>query len=136
MDVRQCKRCNRIFQYRGNRLCPDCVHKMDALFESVRDYLYDHPEATMIEVSQETGASEAEIKGWLREGRLIVSTSSSLLTCELCGETIVSGRFCAACTQKLKGEIETTAEGMRPKPKTRTDFVNKKSSGMHIKLDK
>ncbi|SFQ02976.1 MerR family transcriptional regulator [Caldicoprobacter faecalis] len=97
MDIRNCKRCNRLFQYNGIKYCPSCVMELDEMFKKVRDYLYEHPDATIIEVSEATGVEEKIILEFLREGRLELKEPSPVLTCERCGKPITTGRMCKEC---------------------------------------
>ena len=58
MDIRNCRRCNKIFQYRGSKYCPSCMLDLDQIFIKVRDYIYENPNATIVDVSQEVGVEE------------------------------------------------------------------------------
>ena len=70
MDIRNCKRCNRLFQYNGIKYCPKCVLELDEMFIKVRDYLYENKNANIAEVSEATGVEEKVILEFLRDGRL------------------------------------------------------------------
>lgn len=111
MDIRQCSRCRSLFQYRGNQMCPECVRQVDELFTKVRNYIYDHPNALMVQIINETGADESEIDMWLREGRLILDRNSTpLIKCELCQKPIVSGHYCDDCAVEMKNTIQSGVE--------------------------
>jgi len=71
--------------------------ELDEMYKKVRDYLYDHPNATMVEVSEATGVEEKIILEFLREGRLELKEPSPVLTCERCGKPITTGRMCKEC---------------------------------------
>lgn len=137
MDVRQCRNCRKLFQYRSSPLCPECVEALDRLFQDVRNYIYDNPRATIEQICEETGADSKLISGWLREGRLILSTeNAALLKCESCGTAIRSGRFCEECAGQVKSRLEAAAREIAP-PKP----VEKKSAGrgspkMHVDFRK
>lgn len=116
MDVRQCRQCRKLFQYRGNPMCPNCLEELDKLFNKVRNYIYDNPSSGMDEICAETGADDATISMWLREGRLILSMdNAALLKCEGCGEPIRSGRFCEICAKSMKDRLESAARAISPK---------------------
>ena len=82
------------FQYiTGRVICPALKTKKE--FQKVKDYLYEHPKATMAEVSQATGVSVATIRHYLREGGTHHYADSPIdIECEKCGTTIKTGRFC------------------------------------------
>ncbi len=106
MDIRNCKRCNRIFQYRGNQYCPSCMIELDEMFKIVRDYLYDHPEANVIQTSEATGVEEEVILEFLKQGRLELSQPSLAYVCERCGKPITTGRYCQVCLNNLDKEMK------------------------------
>ncbi len=111
MDIRQCSRCRSLFQYRGNHMCPECVRQVDELFTKVRNYIYEHPSALMAQIIGETGAEEADINTWLRDGRLILDkNSAALINCEICQKPIVTGRYCDDCAQEMKNTIQSGAD--------------------------
>lgn len=73
MQVKTCKRCNKLFQYvTGRQVCPKCRKREEELFGQVKDYLRENKGASMEEVSEATGASLGLIQSFLREGRLEV----------------------------------------------------------------
>lgn len=115
MDLRNCKKCNRIFQYKGIEVCSRCASSDEDNFKKVKDYLYDNPGATIIEVSKETKVSEKEILRYLRESRIEIREADNLLLdCERCGVPIRSGRFCDSCVVIMKKEFTSV---LKPKEK-------------------
>lgn len=103
MEVRNCKGCGRLFNYMsGPPLCASCMAALDAKFEKVKEYVYDHPGVGIQEVSEEMEVSVSQIKQWIREERLSFAEDSMIgLECEGCGVTIKTGRFCKSCKDKL-----------------------------------
>ena len=119
MNIRQCYRCDKLFQFRGKDICPDCVTAMDNMFTSVRDYLFDHREASVEEVLENTGAERDDVIEWLREGRLIASQhKEKLLQCESCGQAIASGRYCVDCNAEMVNKLESTASLLKQNQQT------------------
>ncbi len=106
MEIRNCKRCNRLFQYNGIKYCASCLMELDEMYKKVRDYLYEHPDATIIEVSEATGVEEKIILEFLREGRLELKEPSAVLTCERCGKPITMGRMCKECLVVLERDLK------------------------------
>ncbi|HOP75594.1 MAG TPA: MerR family transcriptional regulator [Bacillota bacterium] len=112
MDVRNCKRCGKIFQYKGNSICPNCVLQDDEDFRKVREYIIAHPNSTSIDISKATGVELKTITRFLREGRLeseFFSGTDLGLQCEKCGREIESGRFCEDCLNELQTGFKQAA---------------------------
>lgn len=111
-NVKQCRKCGKLFVSDGSPLCVDCMRQMDECFNIIKDYVYDHPQANVAEISEGTGIDSAIVLDFLKQGRLSVSSSDDLLKCENCGKPIVSGRYCEACLQQfenaLKGTVKTS----------------------------
>ena len=115
MNIRQCKRCKKIFNYSGNIICPDCIRALDQKFIEVRDYIYDNPDALIETVCEETGAETADIHRWLREGRLMLTNNSiPLLNCKSCGAPIFTGQMCDKCMMDVKTKFQKTAASLKP----------------------
>jgi flagellar operon protein (TIGR03826 family) len=111
-DVRNCRRCGKIYNYLGGApICPVCKEDDEADFRRVKEYLYKNPGATLSEVSTVLEIGVEKIKGFLKEGRLeIINGESNLvLECESCGKAISTGRFCEACSRMLNNELKSTA---------------------------
>lgn len=107
VEIRNCKRCGRLYTYTGNDLCPECYKQDEEDFIKVRDYLDVHPLATMMEISQNTQVSVKKIMDFLKEGRLILTSNNVNigLRCEKCGKPILTGRLCDECKTKLAKEL-------------------------------
>lgn len=112
MDVTNCKNCGRLFNVLSNeRLCPACRQGLEDKFQEVKEYLTEHPNASVDEVSKENDVSVKQIKQWVREERLVFSdTSIEGLACESCGKMIRTGRFCDACKINMANHLMTAFE--------------------------
>ncbi|MCL1821056.1 MAG: flagellar protein [Oscillospiraceae bacterium] len=116
MDIKSCRGCGKLFQYRGGSggKCPDCVREMDELFTSVRDYMYHNPRANIDSICVETGATVDMIQEWLREGRLIASEGSAVvISCSSCGAPILTGQYCAKCSNNFVSQMSGASNAMR-----------------------
>ncbi len=134
MDIRQCKRCKKLFNYTNNILCPECIRLMDERFKAVRDYIYENPNAQMETVCEETGAEMSDIHRWLREGRLILSSNTApLLKCKVCGAPIYTGQMCDKCTNDVRSQFQRTADALKPPPEP---FPTKREGRMHVEVRK
>lgn len=111
-DVRNCRKCGRLFNYIGGMpICPVCKEKEEEVFKRVKEYLYQNPGATMSEVSQALDVSVEQIKNFLKEGRLEIvgDNPNMVLECEICGKSIKTGRYCNECSKTLSKELKTVA---------------------------
>ena len=102
MDVRNCKKCGKLFNYNGESLCQSCVKEMEDKFFEVRDYIYKNPTANMAVVAEENDVPIQQIKKWVRQERLTFSKDSGIsIDCESCGKPILTGRYCKDCKGKM-----------------------------------
>lgn len=107
MDVRNCRDCGKLFNYlSGPPLCPTCMKKLDEKFAIVKEYIYDHPEASIQQVAEDNEVSVMQLKKWVREERLSFTENSIAgLECENCGTMIRTGRFCNMCKDKMVNSL-------------------------------
>lgn len=99
MDVRNCRKCRRLFNYIGNsKYCPACTEQLEKKFHEVKEYIYKNPGVGIRDVSEAMDVEPSQIKQWIREERLILSNASEgEIVCESCGVCIVTGRYCDKC---------------------------------------
>ncbi len=130
--LQSCLRCGNMFLYSGvgKCICENCKKEDEEEFQSVKNYIYDHPLATIMEISKETGVRVTRIKSYLRDGRLIISDDSPIfINCEICGESIKYGRLCRSCADTMSNEmrnalkVEEYQVGEKPNPASRTRFL-------------
>jgi hypothetical protein len=85
-------------QLGDEEVCPTCARDGESRFRRIKEYLYDHPGASATELVQALGVTMRQIQHYLREDRLsVVGDGYSGLTCDLCGKSIKSGRYCEHC---------------------------------------
>lgn len=110
-DIRNCRRCGRMFNYLGGPpICLDCKNADEEVFKKVKEYLYDNPGASMSQVAMDCEVSVEKIKMFLREGRLEITEGSNIiLECERCGKSIRTGRFCVECQNQVQNDFSETA---------------------------
>ena len=106
MDIRNCKNCNRFFKYQSSKYCPNCVIEMDQVFIKVREYIYDNPNSTVVEVSKNTGVDNEIIMEFLRDGKLELKEATILLECKSCGRAIKTGVMCKECLYRFETEMK------------------------------
>jgi len=92
----------------------DCKKQDEINFKRVKEYLYEHPGASLHEVSKELEISVQQIKMYLKEGRLeIVGENGNMfLECEKCGKSITTGRFCKECANEVTSDIKSVVSQM------------------------
>lgn len=136
-QVKQCNKCNKIFHsFANNRICPECTEQADRDFIKVREYIYEHPQATVQTVSEKTEVDEKEILRMLKEGRLILETASDLLTCERCLRPLHSGRLCDECKESLSQVLSNAVDKPKQTEKTPSYGEQDQGLGMHINVRK
>jgi hypothetical protein len=70
MDIRNCKRCNKIFRSDGPAVCPECSPNEQGDFSKIRDYLFSHPNSSIFDVNLATGIDVKIISRFLKDGRI------------------------------------------------------------------
>ena len=106
MNVRNCRKCGRIFNYAvGPIICPRCKEDQEAKFQEVKKYVQENHGADITEVAEACEVETGQIRQWIREERLQFADDSPIrLPCEGCGSMIQAGRFCSKCkTEMLNG---------------------------------
>ena len=109
-----CHKCGKLIPERddGEVLCKTCEALEDSPYRRVREYVYHHQGANIIEVSEATGVSKGLILQYLKEGRIHLMDDKSLLSrCETCGRVIDRGRICLECMKADLGKKETRTLG-------------------------
>lgn len=114
MDIKTCRTCGKIFQFRGNYQCQECVRAADEKFVTVRNYMFDNPSANMQEICDTCDVDEEVVLRWIREGRLIVHEDGApLLKCMSCGRAIHAGRYCLDCSRNVESQINSAARDIQ-----------------------
>ncbi len=131
-NIMQCRQCNALFQSFGAEICPACAEKLDKDFTVIKNYLYDNPDANIMEIVRGTGIEEKTVLGFLREGRLAVGGSSGILRCEECGAPINSGRFCGRCQRILEGLFSAANRIKADRDAERNAAAGARPGKMHV----
>lgn len=114
-----CPECGGLTRGPAGQLCSKCLDAMDADLRIVRDYLDDHPGATLEDVSRGTGLRVDRITTLIKQGYVIASDTTALgPECQSCGAPTQGGRFCPACIARLEGEIRAVVEQRAPAQRT------------------
>lgn len=120
MDVRTCRHCKKLFNYlSGPLLCPACKDALEQKFQEVKKYIMEHPNVNMTDVAEECEVDIQQIRQWLREERLeLTDSSASVLTCESCGASIRSGKFCDKCRNSMANNFQSLLTNNKPTEST------------------
>ena len=106
MDVRNCKMCGRLFNVLNNeRICPACQKKLEDKFHEVKEYLEEHPGASVEQTATDNDISTKQIRQWVREERLILSTATE------------AGIVCAVSYTHLRAHETVLDAYQKPEPK-------------------
>lgn len=107
MNVRNCKNCGRLFNYiAGPPICPECKDQIEKKFQQAKEFVRNTAHATVSMVAEEVDVSEQQVKQWIREERLVFADSAIAgIACEVCGEPITTGRFCAKCKNQVMNDL-------------------------------
>lgn len=140
-DFRNCRRCNKVYNYMGGMpLCPACKEADEADFKRLKEYLYKNPGASISLVANELEMSVSKIKAYLKDGRLeiIGDEGNFFLECERCGKAIRTGRYCDLCAKEVTSQISSTAKEMNSTlARPEDDNSAKKGIGMrYLNKDK
>ena len=133
MDIRNCKKCGKLYKYDGYKICLKCRQEEDAIFKRVREYVYDNPGATIQLISEETEVTVKKILNYLREGRLEIKNNDGnlLLACEKCGLPITTGRFCEKCKIEMSKELKGSIKKSKSEKQSKT-VTDKKGNKMYV----
>lgn len=112
MEVRNCKNCGRLYNVMGReKLCPACMAKLEDKFQEVKKYLEENPNSSVEDVSRENDVSTKQIRQWVREERLMLSSGVvDGIVCENCGKPINTGRFCEKCKADLSNSLSNALD--------------------------
>lgn len=136
-SMRNCYRCKSLFTYvSGPPICKECKDEEENEFKKLKDYLDDHPGASIMELSTALEINVQKIRYFLKEGRLEVSGDDAnlVLECESCGKSIRTGRYCDGCSGKQANKFMSAGNELEDKLK-RPEPVKKNSGLKFLKKD-
>jgi len=116
MSLSICPRCGELFIREKYEICNKCRTAENERLYLIKRFIDTHPDATIEELSKISGLEEDEILHYVRKGRLLSEDFSAIeITCEECGEKILSGRFCKKCRDRLAKAFEMSLIKMKMK---------------------
>lgn len=116
MNVRNCRKCGRLFNYvAGYQMCATCKEALESKFQEVKEYVREHRGVGINEVAEACDVEPSMIQQWLREERLeLTEDSGIMLACESCGALIRSGKYCDKCRMQLTNGFNSILQGRKP----------------------
>ena len=85
MEVRNCKNCKRLFNYLGgDPICPACKEELEEKFSVVREYVWDHKNATIDQIGEACEVSTKQIKQWIIIKHFVPKFKSVSLKASIC----------------------------------------------------
>lgn len=99
MNVRNCRKCGRVFNYiMGQTMCLACRDALEGKFKEVKEYVQKNRGCGINDVAEACDVDPGQIRQWIREERLEFTEDSMIgLACEICGASIRTGRYCDKC---------------------------------------
>lgn len=101
--LKNCIKCGKVFNSEDNKeFCSECLLENKKELKKVKDYLSINPLASIIEVCEKTGVSQAQILKFIKEGSLKIRKPLEGFKCCLCGKHIKNGSLCSSCRVKIE----------------------------------
>lgn len=107
-----CKKCEGVMVYKGlgEYKCENCGATEYDDYGKVRNYLDEHRGANVTQISVATGVSHKSIRDMIKENRFeVIDSRGGYIRCEMCGESIKSGRLCSKCETLFHRQVEEDA---------------------------
>ncbi len=132
MNLRNCSRCGKMFNYIGGApICEACKKALEEDFQRVKAYIQDNPSADLKQIAEDNGVTTKQIQQWVREERLMFAENSPLqLQCEKCGARILTGRYCDKCKTNMADNLTNTFA--RPQPALQQPVKKEPKAGMRF----
>lgn len=136
MDIKNCVKCNKIFNYvAGPSICSNCRQTAEEKFKEVRIFIRKNPKSSVGEVGEACEVDVKQIRQWIREERLSFSEDSAIgIECEVCGKTIKTGRYCDVCKADVVNKLGSAYQ--KTEAKDDNPYENKDTSNKMRFLNK
>ncbi|MDR1540045.1 MAG: MerR family transcriptional regulator [Clostridiales bacterium] len=106
MEIVNCPRCGKVFAKIKSPYCPACQAEEEKTFQRLKEYVFEHPNCNISELSEGTQVNAKKILGYLREGRLETSNGmNGDIRCLSCNKPILSGRYCSSCKLDISKRV-------------------------------
>lgn len=107
VNLKRCEECGRMFSPdKGETVCSKCLSNDERDLKNIKEYVRDHPDATVPEISDRIKIGEDKILQFMDDGRLNLDDEEELGHCSKCGKLIKSGRFCTDCASDMASNLK------------------------------
>ena len=123
MDVRNCRKCGKVFNYiAGPPICQACRELEEAKFQEVKAFVQECKTAGINEIVEACDVSHNQVNMWIRQERLVFAKDSPIgINCESCGTMIKTGRFCEKCKYDLARGLNSSITPKKVEPVAKKD---------------
>lgn len=116
-----CVRCGSLYVKNNKNICPNCYKEIEEEYLRCSEYLREHKQVNMYELSEETDVTVKQITKFIQEGRISIADNPNIgYKCETCDTNIREGRFCKECSERLNRSIKRVLEEEPKKEKEET----------------
>lgn len=129
--LRNCPVCGRLFTDMGTGVCNHCYEEQRETERTVIEYVRQHPNTTVAEICEETGAPLKLITNMVQRGQFLDTGGQILYPCKSCGKPIAQGKYCVDCLGKLNKEIQASSERAKMRMYHKDDMDTASSSRKH-----
>lgn len=81
-------------------ICRYCKVEVDEAFFRIKDYLYKHPNADAVEISEEL-VLDQRIVLFLIDNKRLEMVKKGVSQCTMCGKAVIGNRLCTECREKI-----------------------------------
>ncbi len=138
MPLSNCPRCKRVFnKLAGVAVCDACRQREEEEFELCYQFLRKTPNASISEVSAETGVEASRIMEFYRTGRLISGDAG--YPCEKCGGPTHRGAYCDKCVAAMRSALGSPARDSLTPPQPSADpgdASHRRSFSHELRIDR
>jgi hypothetical protein len=128
MELAKCARCGKLYNRVKLTVCPPCELEEEKEILTVQVYMRDHTGESLEDVSNALNIYLEDIERWIAEKRLtVVNIEGTTLKCIICGVSIVTGRVCIRCSERL-GMPPPEPEKPKP-PRDSTQNIRDRDGG-------
>jgi flagellar operon protein (TIGR03826 family) len=110
MDLSNCPECGEIFiKNKFRDVCEKCWREEEAAYDTVYKFMRkrENRAATMLQVFEATGVTEALILKFIKNGKLQITQFPNLgYPCDKCGKIIRTGKLCEGCASEILNDLK------------------------------
>jgi len=110
VDLSNCPECGEIYiKSKFRDVCEKCWKAEEAAYDTVYKFMRkrENRAATMLQVVEATGVSEALILKFIKNGKLQITQFPNLgYPCDKCGKIIRTGKLCEGCASEILDDLK------------------------------